>query len=67
MKIIKQGKKLNRNPTYEAICYNCGCVFRYVSVEAVIVGWNQRDGDYHTLNCPDCKKEFTSYNVVEVL
>lgn len=54
MKIIKPGKLFDVK-TFNANCYNCGCVFEFEEDDAKF-NIDKKNGDYFTVFCPFCGK-----------
>lgn len=57
--VIKQGK-LPEDVEYEVECYKCRTIFSFKAKEAEKV-YDQRDGDFLSINCPICKNKVTRH------
>jgi ribosomal protein S27E len=53
MKILKHGTP--RSNVVRTECRDCGCEFEFNRKEARLMP-DFRDGDFYSINCPDCKK-----------
>ncbi|MBI1620052.1 hypothetical protein [Aquamicrobium zhengzhouense] len=58
VQIIRPGT-LPEERAYTATCRNCDCQFTFLRADARYVP-DQRDGDYLSIPCPTCTKEFTT-------
>lgn len=57
MKIIKTGR-IPEEIEYVKKCHNCGTEFSFKLREAKL-DFDQRDGDYYSIECPLCSKSVT--------
>lgn len=57
MRIIKQGKNPQDRP-FRSTCRYCRTEFEWLPSEATLV-WDQRDGNFYSLDCPTCGKQVT--------
>ncbi len=55
MKILKEGKRPEEK-VYRHTCTNCKTLFEFLAKEGKTI-YDQRDGNFITINCPLCIKE----------
>lgn len=55
IRVIKHGKKI-----YTVTCRRCGCVFEFTNDD--INDNHSSNGDYVSINCPECDNRITSWS-----
>jgi len=53
MKIIKHGKEFDDGKPIRGKCDHCGCIVE-VKRKEIKITYDQRDGDFASVKCPEC-------------
>jgi len=57
MKILKHGDPISKH--IRATCNRCGCEFECLRDKEAKLISDQREGDFYSVDCPDCGKLVT--------